>query len=361
MAKNSINIAIVGCGRIADLQCLGYQEHPQARIKAVCDPDRRRADKRAKEWQVSNVYYDYEDLLKDRSVDAVELLTPHHLHAEMTIEALKAKKHVSLQKPPTCTIEELDAISKAAKSSGFTVRVFENFMYYPPHIKAKQLIAKGDIGEPVSIRIKTACGNDDEGWKVDKKSLTWRRDPKKGGGGPLTFDHGYHCFNMGRFFMPVEIERVHAFINWKKIGRNSWIDGPALISWKYADRIPRYGSWEVIETRKMKIRSRYYVSDDRIEVHGTHGLIWINRCTGKLLDEPSVLLYRDGETRAFHNLKADWVESFRRGSIDFVNALTKGNRAPQSLKDARQTLAFSLAAGKSAAEGREVEIAEILS
>ncbi len=159
--------------------------------------------------------------------------------------------------------------------------------------------------------------------------------------------------------MPAEIERVHAFIHWTEVGERAWIDGPALISWRYAGDVPRYGSWEVIASLGMRVRSNYYASDDRLEIHGSEGIIWVNRCTGQLLDEPSLVLYRDGETRAFHDLATDWAESFRLGGIDFVDALLEGRRAPQDLPEARRTLAFALAAGRSAAEGREVALSEL--
>jgi predicted dehydrogenase len=101
------------------------------------------------------------------------------------------------------------------------------------------------------------------------------------------------------------------------------------------------------------------VSDDRIEIHGSEGILWVNRCTGKLLDEPAVVLYRDGETRAFHDLACDWAESFRLGGIDFVDALLEGRTPELSAEEARQTLAFALAAARSADERREVLLSEL--
>jgi predicted dehydrogenase len=133
-----------------------------------------------------------------------------------------------------------------------------------------------------------------------------------------------------------------------------------LISWKYAGATPRFGSWEVIASLAMRVRSKYYVSDDRLEIHGSEGILWVNRCTGKLLDEPPLVLYRDGETRAFHDLETDWAASFRIGTMDFVDALLEGRDVPQDGASARNTLAFALAVGRSAAEGREVAVAEIL-
>ena len=357
--RDRVRVGFLGCGRIADLQCLGYRDHPHAEIRAVCDVDPELAARRAAEWGAAAAYTRLEDLLGDPEIDAVEILTPHHLHAAHAIAALEAGKAVSLQKPPTLTLAELDAVCAAARRTGQPFRVFENFMYYPPHRKAKELVEAGAIGEPLSVRIKTAAGRLGDGWAVPARSMAWRTDPRTCGGGPTTFDHGYHCYHMARFFMPVEVERVHAFVHWFRLGEGAWYDGPALVSWKYAGDVPRYGSWEVIASLGLRVRSRYYVSDDRLEIHGSEGVIWVNRCTGQLLEEPSLVLYRDGETRAFHDLETDWAASFRLGGMDFVDALRSGRAAPQDGESARRTLAFALAVGRSAAEGREVAIAEL--
>lgn len=358
--SRNLGIGIVGCGRIADLQCLGYLDHPAARIVATCDLDGDLAARRRDQWKAERAYTRLDDLLADARVDAVEILTPHDLHADQAVIALEAGKHVSLQKPPTRSLAELDRIAEAARASDRVVRVFENFAHYPPHRKARQLVAEGAIGTPLSVRVKTALGRPSDGWSVPMQSQAWRIDRGRCGGGALTFDHGYHCFHMGQFFFPCEIERVHAFIHWTQLGDGAWLDGPSLVSWKYAGDTPaRYGSWETMTSVGMRVRSDYYVSDDRIEVHGSEGILWVNRCTGRLLDEPALVVYRDGETRAFHDLETDWASSFRIGGEDFVACLLEGRQPSQTLGEARKTLAFALAAGLSADQSREVAIAEI--
>jgi predicted dehydrogenase len=359
MGLDRVRVGLLGAGRIAALNALGYQGHPRAEIAAVCDLDAARAGALATAVGAARVHTEAAALFADPEIDAVDVLTPHHLHAEHAIAALEAGKHVSLQKPPTRTLAELDRVAAAAARSGRLLRVFENFSYYPPHQKAKELVAAGAIGVPLSVRLKTAAGRPDRGWPVDLRSLGWRMDPAACGGGPTTFDHGYHCYQMARLFVPAEIERVHAFVHWSRIGEDAWYDGPALVSWRYAGAPPRYGSWEVVASLGLPVRSKYYASDDRMEIHGTEGIIWVNRCTGQLLEEPSVVLYREGETRAFHELATDWAESFRQGGRDFVDALLEGRPCFQDAADARKTLAFALAVARSAAEGREVAVAEI--
>jgi predicted dehydrogenase len=357
--SSRLRVGLLGCGRIADLHAAGYRGHPRAEIVAVCDTDAEVARGRAAQWGASRWYTNASDLLSDATVDAVEVLTPHHLHAEHAIAALEAGKHVSLQKPPARSLAEYERIAAAAARTDKVFRVFENFMHYPPHAKAKEVIDSGAIGTPLSVRLKTAGGRPDAGWSIEPSSLAWRTNIEACGGGATTFDHGYHCFHMARFFIDAEIERVHAFIHWTRFGDNAWYDGPALISWRYAGEPPRMGSWEVIASMGLRVRSKYYVSDDRIEVHGTEGIVWVNRCTGKLLEEPAVVLYREGETRAFHDLEVDWAASFRRGTEDFVDAVLTGRKPALTVEDARETLRLALAAQRSAAEGREIVVAEL--
>ena len=87
---DQIKVAIVGCGQISSLHQLGYRGREDAKIVAVCDTNKASARKRAKEWGVEKVYTDYAQVLEDKEVDAVELLTPHHLHCPMTVQAAQA-------------------------------------------------------------------------------------------------------------------------------------------------------------------------------------------------------------------------------------------------------------------------------
>lgn len=353
-----VRVGIIGCGQISTLQALGYLDHPQAEIVAVCDRDLELAQRRQTEWRAKRVYQEVEQLLADDEVNAVEILLPHHLHRPVTIAALSAGKHVSLQKPPTFTIGELRALQAASERHQRRLRVFENFMYYPPHRKARELIDAGAIGEPLSIRMKTAAGRIEDGWRVPASAQMWRMDPRRCGGGPTCFDHGYHCFNMARFFVREPVERVHAWIHVSRFGDDALYDGPSFISWKYQG-VPKFGSWETIASIAMEVRSRYYAADERTEIHGSEGILWINRCTGSLLDEPALVLYRDGETRGFHNLATDWAESFRLGTHEFIDALCTGRQPAQDAHDAEATLAFAIAAHVSACERREVRIEEV--
>jgi predicted dehydrogenase len=355
-----VRVGIVGGGRIADLNQIGWLEHDRAEIVAICDINETRRETRAAQWACA-AYADLDAMLADPRVDAVEILTPHHLHAGQAVAAFGAGKHVNLQKPPTISLTEYDQVATAAGKAGTVFKVYENFLFYPPHVLARQIVDEGGVGDVVSVRILTGNGRlgTGEGWRVREESQAWRMDPALCGGGPMTFDHGFHCFQLGRMFVDVPVERVHAFITTREVGNGLMVDPAAHISWTYEGPLARHGSWDLVDEVGLDVRSSYYVSDDRLEIRGTSGIVWVNECTGRLLEEPSVVHYRDGVTRAFHRVENDWASSFRDATFDFIDAILQGRPPRLDAADGRATLAFALAAQKSATERREVTIQEM--
>jgi len=355
-----VRIGIIGAGRIADLHVRGYQAHPSAEIGAVCDSAPGVAERRAAEWKTAHYYTDYRALLEDPEVDAVDIITPHNLHAPMAIDALEAGKHVSLQKPMAMDVPECEAIIAAAEGGKGGFRVFENFRFYPPLVEAKKVLDSGTIGEPISIRMKAVQGALKHGWPVPKSTLAWRYDEGQSGGGRVVFDYGYHLFSVALHFLG-PADRVFAWINETPNERGWMRDSPAMIVWKYRD--PRHhGSWEAVSSDDMVVRSDYWTEDEWFEISGTRGFIWVNRCTGKLLDRPPLVVYADGETTetGLDEIEWDWAASFRDGMIDFIDAVLEGRQSPIDGMEGLEVLKFARAAQKSSREGREVCLEEIV-
>ena len=352
-----VRVAFIGAGRIADLHALGYGDNPEAELYAVCDADPTWASSRAGEWGASAHCTDYRELLEDPEVDAVEILTPHHLHAEMAVAALAAGKHVSLQKPMARTLAEADEIVAAAQRSQRVFRVFENFRYYPPYVRAKEMLDAGEIGEPVSMRVKVIDGDPQYGWRVPMRSWAWRLNEAVSGGGVAVFDHGYHIFSIAMYFLGA-VEEVFAWIERTEVAAGVSVDAPAVILWRHAGG-KRFGTWETVLTPQMVVRSKYYANDEWVEITGTRGVIWVTRCSGEMLAGPPLVMYRDGETRAFHDIESDWAASFLAGTRAFIEAIQKGGRPELTAEEGREVLRFALAAQRSAAEGRPVRVEEV--
>ncbi len=352
-----LRVGFIGAGRIADLHALGYDGNADAALYAVCDTDGEWAARRAQEWGAERSFTDYRELLSDPKVDAVEVLTPHRFHAEMSVAALAAGKHVSLQKPMAVSLAEADAIVAAAARSVRVFRVFENFRYYRPYVRAKELLDEGAIGEPVSMRVKVIGGNPRYGWRVPARSWSWRLSEEECGGGPSIFDHGYHIFSIAMYFFGA-VETVFAWIERREIQPGLVWDSPAVIVWRHAGGA-RFGTWETVNSAEMVVRSKYYSNDEWLELTGTRGVIWVNRCSGEMLAAPPLVLYRDGETRAVHDIDADWASSFVNGTRALVRAVREGGQPELSAEEGREVLRFSLAAHRAAREGRPVPLAEM--
>ncbi len=357
--KDSIGVAIVGCGRISDLHVMGYQGREDARIVAVCDTKRGRAREKGSAWGVdqAKVYTDYQKLLADPDIDVVELLVPHHLHAEMTVAACEAGKHVSVQKPMALTPSEADRMIEAAEQAGGVLRVYENFVFYPPHVRAKEMIEAGEIGEPQMIRMHVNTGTRDTAWKVPLSAWLWRFNEKKCGGGPLIFDHGYHLFSLARYLMG-EVERVYAWIDRSPVVPTQYLDAPATIMFQFKSP-RRYGVLDVAHTPHMKIESLYYADDDRVEVIGDRGILFINRCTARTVDLPALMMFRDGETTDIPVERVEWHDSFIDCTRHLIDVLRDGGDPVLDGPTGKAVLQFTLAALISSREGREVRPDEV--
>ncbi len=323
----------------------------------MCDSKRSRAHEKAKAWGVEKVYTDYRRLLADPEIDLVELLVPHHLHAEMTIAACQAGKNVSVQKPMALTVAEADQMIAAAQRAGVVLRVYENFVFYPPNVRAKEMIEAGEIGEPQMIRLHVNTGTQDTAWKVPLSAWLWRFDESRCGGGPLVFDHGYHLFSLARYLMG-EVQRVHAWIDRSPVVPTKALDAPATIMFQF--KAPsRYGVFDIAHTPRMRIDSLYYADNDRVEVIGDRGILFINRCTARTVDLPELMLFRDGKTTAIPVQRVEWHDSFVDCTQHLMDVLREGGQPVLDGPTGKAVLQFTLAAVTSAREGREVRPDEV--
>jgi predicted dehydrogenase len=352
-----LRVGLIGVGRIADLHYEGYRDNPKVELAAICDVSKELLQQRKGQWGVKKTYLDYRELLQDDSVDAVEVITPHHLHKEIGCAALDAKKHVSMQKPMAMNIPECDCLIAAARRSGKMFRVFENFRHYPPLMKAFELLQEGAIGEPLTLRLKVMQGSMKQGWEIPDETVSWRFDPARSGGGRVIFDYGYHLFSVAMWLLG-DVDKVHAFISYRNT-KFGLLDSPAVVTWKYKDS-EKLGSYEAVNSGDLLIPSKYWPEDEWFEVSGRRGFLWVNRCTSMLLDRPPVIMYRDGVTTEFSNVDSDWAASFRNGVHDFIDSVLGGKQAHLTGEEGRRVHQFCRAIQRSARESREVNLDEIV-
>ena len=352
---DKLRVAFIGTGRISDLHALAYLADERANIVALCDYNVELAHARGKKWGVSEdrIFSDYHEMLALDDIDLVEILLPHHLHYQATLDAVAAGKHVSVQKPMALTVAQADEMVTAARDAGVIFKVYENFIFYPPVQRAKALIDSGEIGEPLTIRIKSNSGISPTMWEVPPSALAWRLNPEECGGGPLVFDDGHHKFALGWHFMGMA-EEVHAWIGSTELAPGMHLDAPAIVSWKFPGN--RYGSLEAVFSPELVLDTQHYAQDDRIEITGSKGVIWVTRGHGKMMDVPPVVMYKDRQTRTFSDMPVGWEHSFINSTRHFIDAYFAGEPPQLTGEDGREVLRFALAAQESARIGAAVKL-----
>ena len=350
-----IGVGFIGTGRISDLHAIEYLNDPKAEIVALCDRDVNLARQRAAAWGLRNPFItdDMAELLKRSDVDLVEILLPHHLHRAAALAAIAAGKAVSLQKPMCLNLAEADEVVDAARQTGVPLKVFENFIFYPPVMKATELIAEGAIGEPLTIRIKSNPGTSKTAWKIPVGASAWRQQTSLSGGGPLVFDDGHHKFALAWHFMG-QAEQVHAWISHTTAPDGFVFDAPAMISFRFPGN--RYGNLEIVYSKDLLLETRHYAQDDRVEITGSKGIIWINQGHGKLGETPPVQLYCDGALTSYTLMDTGWEWSFIHSTRYHLKALREGLPLKLTGAEGREVLRFALAAEESARIGKAVTL-----
>ena len=350
-----VRLGVVGVGNIAPLNVAGYLEHERCDVVALCDPRPELADRRAREWGVPRVYGRIEDLLSDVDVDAVEILSPTHLHKDHVIAAVRAGKHVSCQKPMANSVADCRAMLAAADQAGVVFRISECFYHYPPLVEAKRLIAEGAVGTPTMLRMRTVVGDADSPFQagLDPAGYEWRFDNRSPGG--HLFDDMVHKYAVALWLFPERIRSVQAVVRPGPL----FFETPTAAIFEY-DRDDLLGTMEVTHAPHMRIATQYYGADEVFEVQGTDGFVWVTRATGQMLDLPPLLWHRaDGTTVAYPDLDADWGTGFRLSSRSFIDALLEGAEPEMSGPRAIEVLQLCFAVYRASATRSPVDPSSI--
>ncbi|MEW9699457.1 Gfo/Idh/MocA family protein [Paenibacillus sp. SI8] len=192
MSELRTKIGVIGLGSISDLHLQGYQKVGQAELHAICDMNRTRAEEKAKQYGIPHVYTDYRELLADPEVEAVSICTWNNTHAEISIAALQAGKHVLVEKPLCRTVEEALQIESVVRETGKTLQVGFVRRYDANAQLIKGFIHHGDLGEVYYAKASCIRRLGNPGG--------WFADSERSGGGPL-IDLGVHVIDLCWYMM----------------------------------------------------------------------------------------------------------------------------------------------------------------
>ena len=201
-------IGIIGCGKIAQVRHIPeYAEHKDAKLLGFYDINLERAAALAEKYG-GTAYATVEELLANPEIDAVSVCAANFAHAELTIAALNAGKHVLCEKPMAITLAECEAMVEAAKKNGKYLMIGHNQRLAKAHALARKLIVDGLIGDIVTFRTTFGHGGP-ETWSVDPGLNTWFFDKTRAAMGAMA-DLGIHKTDLIQFLTGQQVIRTTA-------------------------------------------------------------------------------------------------------------------------------------------------------
>ena len=311
-------VGLIGLGEIGQVHAAAVQRSRKARLVAVADT--------APELLVPFVtqgvrgYRDGGELIADADVGTVCVCLPHYLHFPVTLEAIRAGKHVLVEKPLTTSLEEGQQLVDAAAAAGVSLGVSHNQVFYAAHAEAKRLIDGGAIGRPVLIRLRLGLGPRFGGW---------RDSPDQAGGGLLA-DAGVHRLYLAlNFFGPVrEVRAV--------------LDAPRQQGETFAVVIMVFesGALGLIEANH---HGPPGTIDDEIEITGSEATLRLAGVESLFFgyrSGPALSMFRDRQWREVPGPPDDWAASVRASVIAYLDAVTAGREPPVTGAAALETISL---------------------
>ncbi len=336
--KSRLNVGVIGLGRLGRVYAADLALRvPNANLVAVADKQEGLAESFAKEHNIPTWYRSHLDLVRDREIDAVAVITSTSTHQEVVIDAVKNGKAVFCEKPISTSLEGArEMLRVVEKTKAFFQMGFQR-RFDSGYVAAKKKIEDGVIGTPVLL---TSTSRDPFPPPLDFC------DPKVSGG--LIADMGIHDFDVGRMFMG-DVRSVYAvggtlaYPEMKKVGD---IDN-AVINMVFEN--------DTLGAVHLS-RNAVFGYDIRAEIWGTKGSLQI----GYFRETPILVMTKEGIT---HDVVPHFMQRFEKAYLvqiqNFVDNVLNGKEPSITGADGVAAMRVSLAATRSYHENRPVLLKEI--
>jgi predicted dehydrogenase len=215
-----LRCAVIGAGAIGLEHLSSLSACQRATAVAIAEINPGRAKEATERFKIPRSYTDYRELLDQADIDAVTIALPNYLHAPVAIEALKARKHVFLEKPMATSAKDASKIIDTAMKMKRTLMVGQNLRFQRASQMAKLVIQRGDLGDIYHAR----C------FWLRRQGIprigSWFTQKKYAGGG-VTFDIGVHtldiCFHLlGEFDVASVFGQTHSKFGPRGLGEFNW-------------------------------------------------------------------------------------------------------------------------------------------
>ncbi|CAN5875312.1 Gfo/Idh/MocA family oxidoreductase [soil metagenome] len=337
MMTDKVRIGVIGLGIMGEQYTRIYSAHPLAEVIAVCNRSQPRLDEIGDKYGVKARFTNYEDLLNDKSVDAVCVATPDYAHYEPVKAALEAEKHILCEKPFTTELNEADELLNLSRSRPQQkLQVAFNHRWLSSYYHGYASIKRGDIVRPVAGYAR----KNDTIW-VATEMIDWAAKTT-----PTHF-LGAHDIDLMRWFFASEPAEVHAY-GAKGVLQERGIDTYDLIQ---AQVKFESGAFATIESAWIYPNVFPTIVDSFVEVVGSQGHIHFDRkresiemSTEKQFTYPKVFLTAE----IFGKLRGAFVECLS----DFIDAILQDTEPKVTVFDGRQVTAVLDAVSRSLESGK---------
>lgn len=274
-AGEPISVGVIGLGRQGLAALAELQKLDACRIAALCDLEEARIVRATRRVQGAQTATDYRALLDNKSIGAIVVATPTHLHRDIAIAAMDAGKHVYCEAPLAHTIEDCAAIAKAARGLSKTVFTagFES-RTDPVYKLARSFFRSGSVGDLASMR---AQHNQKDSWRVgggdaaNERALNWRLDPAVSLG--LAGEFGAHQFDAAHWFRgsyPVRVRGGGGVRFWKD-GRE--VPDTIRVELEFADGVVLSYAATLVNSFERRYEC-FYGSNAAMKLAWTHGWLF---------------------------------------------------------------------------------------
>jgi predicted dehydrogenase len=200
-----IRVGIVGTGFSGAAHVEAVRRIPGAKVVAIAGSRRERGREAAARLDVERSFGDYRALVAEDDIDAVHNCTPNHLHAEVTLAALEAGKHVLSEKPLGIDSSETARLVEAAAGADAVAGVCFNYRHYPLVRELRDQLAGGRHGAPLLVH-----GHYLQDWLLERTDWNWRLEPQKSGSTRAVADIGSHWVDLAQHVTGRRVEAVAA-------------------------------------------------------------------------------------------------------------------------------------------------------
>lgn len=150
--ERMVKFCILGAGAMGNTHVTGVRANgsEHAEYVAVCDIDKERCDAFAEKYGLK-AYYDFDEMLKDDSIEVVDVCLPSFMHEKFAVAAADAGKNILVEKPVAFTLEEAENIYNAAERNNVLIMTAQVLRFWPEYAKIKEIVDSGEIGDVITI------------------------------------------------------------------------------------------------------------------------------------------------------------------------------------------------------------------